>query len=385
MQALITSPNNTAEVAVINLPKLSQHEIRIKVHSVALNPVDALYVAHPVDQPGRVVGSDIAGVVDAVGEGVTRWRVGDRVAGLLQGATSGNPRPGGFAEYTILEADLAIRIPTNVSFDEAATVPLCALTAAQALFIRLEIDAPFPSPFVFKPPPKGSDTPPAILIYSAATSLGLFTLELAKTIRTPAGRHYRIFATASPKHHAKLLSLGATAVFDYRSPTWMEDVRRASGGITHAVDCISEDESTARISQTFGEGGGRVAVIRKSAWNKEGVRADVVPLYGAVWQGLGHEISYNGETTPASPEWRALTVQFFEYLSSGHPDDPTRFPISPNPVRLMPGGLQRIVQDGFKLLGSGKVVDRGVDAGESVAEAWMRPISGEKLVYRVGG
>lgn len=58
---------------------------RIKVRSVALNPVDALYVGHPVDAPGRTVGSDIAGVVDQVGSEVSQWKVGDRVAGLLQG------------------------------------------------------------------------------------------------------------------------------------------------------------------------------------------------------------------------------------------------------------------------------------------------------------
>ena len=58
---------------------------RVKVHAIALNPVDALYTAHPVDKPGRVIGSDIAGVVDEVGEGVFSWQVGDRVAGLVQG------------------------------------------------------------------------------------------------------------------------------------------------------------------------------------------------------------------------------------------------------------------------------------------------------------
>lgn len=59
----------------------------VKVHSVALNPVDASYVAHPPDKPGRVVGSDIAGIVDMIGEDVSGWHVGDRVAGLLQGGT----------------------------------------------------------------------------------------------------------------------------------------------------------------------------------------------------------------------------------------------------------------------------------------------------------
>jgi len=70
-------------------------------------------------------------------------------------------------------------------------------------------------------------------------------------------------------------------------------VRKASGGISYAVDCISEDESTASISQTFVESGGKIAVIRSTGWGKEGVREGVTPLYGAVWQGLGHEIIYN--------------------------------------------------------------------------------------------
>lgn len=58
----------------------------MKVHSVALNPVDPLYVAHPPSkEEGRVIGSDIAGIVDKVGAGVDAWKVGERVAGLLQG------------------------------------------------------------------------------------------------------------------------------------------------------------------------------------------------------------------------------------------------------------------------------------------------------------
>jgi len=60
----------------------------IKVHSVALNPVDPLYVAHPPSSEyGRVVGSDIAGTIDKTGNNVSVWTTGDRVAGLLQGGT----------------------------------------------------------------------------------------------------------------------------------------------------------------------------------------------------------------------------------------------------------------------------------------------------------
>ncbi|KIM44064.1 hypothetical protein M413DRAFT_67917 [Hebeloma cylindrosporum] len=378
MKALVTAAGNTALIKDIPIPEPGPKEILIKVHCVALNPVDSLYVVHPADQtPGRVVGSDVAGTIEKIGTEVAGWDVGDRVAGLLQGATSGNPRPGGFAEYAILEEDLAVKIPERVSFAEAATFPLCSLTAAQALFIRLEINAPFASPFQFQ---ETFESSPSILVYSGATSLGLFTIGLARNLRTSGGYPYRIFATASPKNHDKLLALGVEAVYDYRSPAWPERLRNASGGISYAVDCISEDDSTALISQTFVEGGGKIAVIRKSAWRKEGVRQNVIPLYGAAWSGLGHEILYNDETLAASPSWRAFTVAFFKYLSAGSLEDSSKFPIPPNPVRIMPGGLERMVEDGFTLLGSGKVNERILNAS---GPDWMRPISGEKLVYKV--
>ena len=57
----------------------------MQVRAIGLNPIDALYVARPADKPGRVVGSDFAGVIDKVGSQVSKWKVGDRVAGFLQG------------------------------------------------------------------------------------------------------------------------------------------------------------------------------------------------------------------------------------------------------------------------------------------------------------
>ncbi|KAK0447372.1 zinc-binding oxidoreductase [Desarmillaria tabescens] len=355
MKALTTAPGNTALVVELPFPEPGTTEIR---------------------SFGRVVGSDIAGIVDKVGSEVTQWHVGDRIAGLLQGATSGNVRPGGFAEYAILEADLAIRIPSSVSYDQAATLPLGSLTAAQALFIRLGINAPFPSPFSFPPEANSS---PSILIYSAATSIGLYAVELIKLLQSAGRQTHRVFATASPKNHVKLLSLGVEAVFDYRSLAWIDDVRKASGGITHAFDCISEDDTTAHISQTFREGGGTIAVIRKAAWNKDGVRPDVTPLYSAAWSGLGHEILYNEEILPASPEWRVFTVAFFSFLGR----DGQKLPIQPNPVRVMPGGLESMVTEGFALLGSSKVADRERNTVEGGLKPWMKPISGEKLVYHL--
>jgi len=92
--------------------------------------------------------------------------------------------------------------------------------------------------------------------------------------------------------------------------------------------------------------------------------------------------NFADEILPASPSWREFTVAFYKFLSAGSPDDSTKFPITANPIRLMPGGLERIVSDGFSLLGYGKVSDRDVHPNSE--EEWLKPISGEKLVYTIG-
>jgi len=93
--------------------------------------------------------------------------------------------------------------------------------------------------------------------------------------------------------------------------------------------------------------------------------------------------SISGGILPASPSWRAFTKAFSAFLSQGSKDNNEIFPVPPNPVRLMPGGLASIVLDGFALLGSGKVAERRVKAEESEGKSWLKPISAEKLVYNI--
>lgn len=92
MQALVSTPP-TAIIRTLPIPNPGPLELLIRVHAVALNPVDALYVAHPIRQSDqeidRVVGSDFAGEVVSLGDKVasSEWKVGERVAGLVQGGT----------------------------------------------------------------------------------------------------------------------------------------------------------------------------------------------------------------------------------------------------------------------------------------------------------
>lgn len=92
-------------------------------------------------------------------------------------------------------------------------------------------------------------------------------------------------------------------------------------------------------------------------------------LFSLLIDGIGFSI-------PASPKARAFAVEFYKYLSSVNVGG-RRF--HPNPVRLMPGGLESIVNDGFALLGPGKMGDREVRR----TDEWMRPVSAEKLVYKL--
>ena len=103
MKALILdAERKTAHVTDAPKPTPAPSELLVRVHAIALNPVDALYTANPLGKTGRVVGSDFAGVVEDAATDNPATMIGKRVAGFLQGACSANDRPGAFAEYLVV-------------------------------------------------------------------------------------------------------------------------------------------------------------------------------------------------------------------------------------------------------------------------------------------
>jgi len=148
MKALVLEAEaRTASISEIPIPRPAPNELLIKVESISLNPIDPLYVANPLGNTGRTVGSDFAGRIAEVASQVpasANLQPGVRVAGFLQGACSVNDRPGAFAEYLTVPWDLVWHIPDSISVDEAAGVSLVALTAAQGIWYRMGLNAPFP-------------------------------------------------------------------------------------------------------------------------------------------------------------------------------------------------------------------------------------------------
>ena len=146
-------------------PEARGHDLLVRIEAVAVNPVDTKvrrFHAPPADGSWRVPGWDAAGVVEAVGDQVSRFRPGDRVwyAGDLT-------RQGSHAEYQAVDARLVGRMPDTLDFAEAAALPLTAITAWELLFDRLQL----------------RDADGRLLIVGAARGVGSSIMQLARALR----------------------------------------------------------------------------------------------------------------------------------------------------------------------------------------------------------
>lgn len=424
---LLDATSKTAHLSDLPIPQPGPNELLIAVKAIALNPVDALYTTTtPLGSTGRIIGSDFSGLVIARGPLVTSptrddypipsstatnggggpgqngprrssttthsasINRGDRVAGFLQGACSVNERPGAFAEYIVCPADLVWRVPTHISFEAAASVSLCGLTAAQGLFFRLGLEAPFQwdddsdegvlrrvESEMSRNGGVGGDEELSFLIYGASTSVGMYVAQLVRRSAEMAGRTVKLIGLTSQHQFERLRPEPYRYDYleDYHDPKWPEKVHQASnGGVHYAYDAISE-KSTVKDTSAALRKGGKMAVVRSKeagAWETDSVTTE--PLYGAVWEGLGEDVDYDKLVVRSSPAKRAFASGFYKWLSDGGL-------LHPNPIRVMPGGLEKVVEDGLTLLGS-DVSNRHLNQLRR-REEHMRPISGEKLVYLI--
>eukprot|EP00270_Netrium_digitus_P006728 TRINITY_DN193_c0_g1_i2.p1 TRINITY_DN193_c0_g1~~TRINITY_DN193_c0_g1_i2.p1 ORF type:complete len:398 (+),score=107.06 TRINITY_DN193_c0_g1_i2:88-1281(+) len=182
------------------VPEIGSDEVLVKVHAAALNPVDIKRLQGKFQQSDSplptIPGYDVAGVVVKVGENVTKFNVGDEVFGDLSEHAVNRPRQfGSLAEYAVVEEKLLAKKPSNISFAEAAALPLVLLTANEG-FERVQ----------FK---EGE----SVLIVNGAGGVGHVAIQVAKAVYN-AGK---VVATASASKADILKSLGADEVYDYKS------------------------------------------------------------------------------------------------------------------------------------------------------------------------
>ncbi|KAF5601198.1 hypothetical protein FPCIR_2380 [Fusarium pseudocircinatum] len=379
MRALVLAPKDKyVTVQDIPIPEPGPSEILIRVRAVALNRVDWLYTANPVAaQDYRVVGSDFAGEVAKVGSDLDkvddpRVKVGTRVASFVQGACSVNKRPGAFAQYVCVEWDLTWHVADDMSFEEAAGISMCGLTAAQGVFSRLQLACPFVETEGFGHLGQKSGDHVNILIYGATASLGLFAAQLVRLSEKFSGTKVNLIGVASASKHDLLRAkpYAFDVLIDYHDTDWTERVKEltANTGVHYAVDAVSVSPTVEQVESVLAPEG-RFAVYRSPALGKFDItKLRIKPLVGAVWEGLGVEIGYQGASIPANPQARKFAVEFFKFLGSEAPQGKAK--LESNPVRHMPGGLDKIAEQGLPLVSPNKVPG-------------VRAVSAEKVVYTV--
>jgi len=179
------------------------------------------------------------------------FKVGDPVSGVIRGGFH-HPDIGVFQEYLVTLPELLWRKPANISYVDAASLNVAGDTAALSLFWLLGV------PKFWEPTQPSTPSPSLVLIWAGSTSVGLHAINLAKR----AG--LKIVTTASPHNHALVKSLGADAAFDYKDPEVVQKIKdwaQPHGGITIALDSISERGSTKLVIDSFGGNSGKVVHI----------------------------------------------------------------------------------------------------------------------------
>jgi len=204
-------------------PSPGPGEVLVRVRAAGVNYADTMfregrYFLRP--QFPAIPGLETAGEVAALGEGVTEFAVGDRVMGPLANA-------GGYAELAVAPAHHLSKVPANVSWVEAAAVPVAAVTADQVLHVAGRLQ------------PGES-----VVVHAAAGGVGTLMVQMAKL----AGA--RVIATASTEEKRQLaLSLGADVAVDYTQADWPQQVRAATNG--RGADVIAEMVGGEVFSQSW--------------------------------------------------------------------------------------------------------------------------------------
>src|SRR6476619_5703362 len=205
MRAVVTTRHGPPEVLEVQErpdPAVGAGEVRIAVKASGINFADTLariglYPDAP--KPPCVVGYEVAGEVESVGEGVGSHKVGDRVAALT--------RFNGQAELVTVPEAQALPLPKKLSFEQGAAFPVNYGTAYAALVIM-----------------GGLREGDRVLIHAAAGGVGISATQIAQGIGA------EIFGTASPSKHDAMREQGVDHPIDYRTQDFEQEVRRITGG-----------------------------------------------------------------------------------------------------------------------------------------------------------
>lgn len=210
MKAMVITDFGSPEVfeeRELDKPTPGKNQVRVQVHATSVNPADCgvrrgfgLF-RNQIELPA-ILGYDVSGVIEEVGENVRDFKVGDQVyyaIGLMSGS-------GANAEYHVADASIVAKKPTNISHVEAASVPVAGGTAWAALIDRAKISI--------------GET---VLIHGGAGGVGTYAVQIAKA----AGAY--VYTTCGSYDFDLVKSIGADRVIDYRNQNFIDIIMQETG------------------------------------------------------------------------------------------------------------------------------------------------------------
>ncbi|KAI5462038.1 alcohol dehydrogenase GroES-like domain-containing protein [Mariannaea sp. PMI_226] len=306
----------------VDVPVAPPGSILCRVHAIALNPHDAKVIDYS-NVPGAIGGCDFAGTVVEVGEGVKRFKKGDRMLAVTFGMNSLDKTVGAFAEYALATEDLSCHIPESLSFSQACSMGLAIATAGLALFQSSGLGLSM-----------HDSTGEVVLVSGGATATGTMATQLLKM----AG--YTPIVTCSPVNNALCESFGAAACFDYHSPTCGADARvYTDNSLRYALDCVTDAVTMKMCYEAIGSSGGKYIALEAINTAIKYTRRDIHADWLMAPSILGDPVVKLGAYgRPSTPEHRLFGTHLFslaeEWLQDGR--------INNHPLEIREGGLEEV-------------------------------------------
>jgi len=313
-------PDLTTELEDIPIPEYGDDEVLIQVVAAGSNPKDW---KHPMPNYFNVKlnqGDDAAGIVSAVGARVTGIRPGDRVAAFHVMDT---PR-GSYAEYAVAPANTVFHIPESLSFEEAATIPLAAYTAAVGLFRNLRLPLPFERSDASGVKGTAIEEKIPLVINGASSAVGAFAVKLAKL--SPSIGPIIGVAGGSQEYARKI---GVDVIVDYRGADVTSEIRKALGGrkLYHVFDATNSAASVDYLVPVLEGQGSRYTSTTGMPKEADQKVTDAGIWNERIWVGSIHEDKLAGGKLFG----RVISVVLEEAIKSGD--------FSGQPYEIVKGGL----------------------------------------------
>ncbi|KAL3464873.1 chaperonin 10-like protein [Aspergillus heterothallicus] len=329
LQYLLSGPNGQFTQVPVPRPVPGPNEVSIRTKAVALNPFDGKKLATGVAVPSWpvVLGNDAAGVIESVGDEVQGFQPGDEVL-LVCGREN---RAGAFQEVITVSSRAVAKKPSHLSFEEAASIPLCYVTSSASIILGLGVSLPHLGSATYS-------SLKSILVLGGSSVVGAGVIQLLRQALPDA----TIITTSSAQHHTHLLSLGATQCFErsvQETPSEILPATPDGAGVDAILDAV-------------GAAAAQPAIF--SVLNPEGLK-----LYSQVATGV----------SVAVPEGVTAKLVYGPELFT-----------RPEGHRLFPGLAELLDGGKYRLPARVEVVGKGLGAIESGLRRLQKGVSGTKLV-----